>query len=79
MSNHQPETYLFSLRLWQVATSEGEQEWRGKLQFLPAGEAVYFQTLPVLLAQLEGMLEAAALEERVNNDSQIGHNYPKET
>lgn len=57
MFNDSPQkTYLFSLRLWQVATSEGEHEWRGKLQLLPAGEAAYFQGQTGLITQLGTIL-----------------------
>ncbi len=69
MVNDSPQkTYLFSLRLWQVATSAGEHEWRGKLQSLPAGEAAYFQGWAGLITQL-GMI-LADIENRVPNDSE---------
>lgn len=53
-------TYLFSVRIWAEPQAGGQAEWRGKLQLLPAGEAVYFQGLAALLGHLETLLANAA-------------------
>lgn len=53
-------TYFFSIRIWAEPQAGGQVEWRGKLQLLPAGEAVYFQGLAGLPAHLEALLANAA-------------------
>ncbi len=53
-------TRLFTVRMWQEETSEGQgkPEWRGKVQALPQGEAYYFRDWPSLVAHLQAMLDA---------------------
>jgi hypothetical protein len=60
MLDTERKTYLFSIRLWEESQAGGQAEWRGKLQLLPAGEAVYFQGLAALPAHLEALLANAA-------------------
>ena len=52
------ETRLFTLRMWQEETGDGQLEWRGKVQALPEGEAYYFRDWPALVAHLQAMLDA---------------------
>jgi hypothetical protein len=52
------ETRLFTLRMWQEETGDGQLEWRGKVQALPEGEAYYFRDWPGLIAHVEAMLDA---------------------
>jgi hypothetical protein len=52
------ETRLFTLRIWQEETGDGQLEWRGKVQALPEGEAYYFRDWPGLVSQLRAMLDA---------------------
>ena len=52
------ETRLFTLRMWQEETGDGQLEWRGKVQALPEGEAYYFHDWPGLIAHVEAMLDA---------------------
>ena len=40
------ETRLFTLRMWQEETGDGQREWRGKVQALPEGEANNFRDPP---------------------------------
>jgi hypothetical protein len=46
-------TSLFTLRLWQAQTPQGDFEWRGKLQSLPGGEVVMFRGWQQLIESLE--------------------------
>jgi hypothetical protein len=55
-------TYFLSIRIWAEPQASGNAEWRGKLQLLPAGEAVYFQGLAALPAHLESLLANAAAQ-----------------
>ena len=52
------ETRLFTLRMWQEETGDGQLEWRGKVQALPEGEAYYFRDWPGLVGHLDAMLAA---------------------
>ena len=56
------ETRLFTLRMWQEETGDGQLEWRGKVQALPEGEAYYFRDWPGLIAHVEAMLDAGRAE-----------------
>jgi hypothetical protein len=56
------ETRLFTLRMWQEETGDGQLEWRGKVQALPEGEAYYFRDWPALVAHLQAMLDAGRAE-----------------
>ena len=49
-------TRLFTVRMWQEETGDGQLEWRGKVQALPEGEAYYFRDWPWLVGHLEAML-----------------------
>lgn len=57
------ETRLFTLRMWQEETDDGQLEWRGKVQALPEGEAYYFRDWPALVAHLQAMLDAGRAEQ----------------
>ena len=50
------ETRLFTLRMWQEETGDGQLEWRGKVQALPEGETYYFRDWSGLIGCLEAML-----------------------
>ena len=56
------ETRLFTLRMWQEETGDGQLEWRGKVQALPEGEAYYFRDWPGLTAHLQAMLDIGRAE-----------------
>jgi hypothetical protein len=53
---HGARSHLFTLRVWSEEIGNGRVEWRGKLQHVTTGEAVYFREwaalLPVLLLML---------------------------
>lgn len=54
-------TRLFTLRLWQEETGDGQAEWRGRVQALPEGEAYYFRAWSGLVERLEVMLKPTAV------------------
>ena len=62
------ETRLFTLRMWQEETGDGQLGWRGKVQALPEGEAYYFRDWPGLITHLEAMLNAGHVD-RPTSDS----------
>lgn len=49
---------LFTLRIWVEPGEGGQEEWRGKLQALPDGEAHYFSGWPALVVHLESLAAA---------------------
>ncbi|GCE21529.1 hypothetical protein [Dictyobacter kobayashii] len=51
-----PHSYLFTVRVWEEATGNGESEWRGKVQLVTTGETRYFREWPALLPLLLTML-----------------------
>jgi hypothetical protein len=56
MSEPESKTILFTLRIWAKPIEGDHQEWRGKLQALPGGEAYYFQGWAALLERLDTLL-----------------------
>jgi hypothetical protein len=58
MTTASRETRLFTLRMWQEETGDGQLEWRGKVQALPEREAYYFRDWPGLVLHLQAMLDA---------------------
>lgn len=65
-------TFLFTLRVWAEPLGEDQVEWRGKLQALPDGEAVYFRCWSGLVGRLETMLDSAGCEEDLVIDDDKG-------
>lgn len=59
MSESNPKTYLFTLRVWTGQEQGNRVGWRGKLQALPDGEAHYFQGWEALVERLESLLASA--------------------
>ena len=51
--------HLFSVRVWEEVTSDGQTEWRGKVQYVPNGEVRYFREWPSLAATMQAMLPNA--------------------
>jgi hypothetical protein len=50
-----PRSHLFTVRLWVEPLGDGQTEWRGKVQHVPSGEALYVRDWPTLQAFLEKM------------------------
>ena len=55
-TRRQPQSHLFTLRVWQTDSGEGQREWRGKLQYVESGEIRYFRDWPALIRYLDEML-----------------------
>jgi hypothetical protein len=34
-----PRSHLFTVRLWAEGIGDGQTEWRGRVQYVPSGEA----------------------------------------
>lgn len=47
-----PDSHLFTIRLWRQDLANGQVEWRGKVQHVLCGQAVYFSNWE----SLEGFL-----------------------
>ena len=47
---------LFTVRIWQEELGDGQSEWRGKVQHVHTGEALYFRDWSVLVTALLKML-----------------------
>ena len=48
---------LFTVRLWREDLGDGRSEWRGKVQHVLSGEALYFREWAALIAALQEMLK----------------------
>jgi len=55
-TRRQPQSHLFTLRVWQTDSGEGQSEWRGKIQCVESGEIRYFRDWPALVRYLDEML-----------------------
>jgi len=58
-------SHLFTLRMWPEDLGGGQIDWRGKVQHLNSGEALYFRDWTTLQAFMEGLLhriDPAALD-----------------
>jgi hypothetical protein len=50
-----PRSHLFTVRIWP-AVENGRFEWRGRLQYVPTGEAHYFRDWSVFVTLIQRML-----------------------
>jgi hypothetical protein len=48
--NDQPDSHLFTVRVWPEFLGPGSVEWRGKAQHVLSGEARYFREWEDLIA-----------------------------
>ena len=55
-TRRQPPSHLFTLRVLQTDSGEGQREWRGKIQCVESGEIRYFRDWPALVRYLDEML-----------------------
>ena len=53
-------SHLFTLRVWDEEVSEGEGEWRGKVQHVISGETRSFRDWQTLISLITGMLPSRA-------------------
>jgi hypothetical protein len=49
-------SYLFTVRVWPEAVGDDRVEWRGKVQHVTSGEALFFRDWRSLVEFLEGAL-----------------------
>jgi hypothetical protein len=56
-------SHLFTLRLWLEDLGGGQTDWRGKVQCVNSGEALYFRDWPTLEAFVERLLGRPLPEE----------------
>ncbi len=54
-------SYLFLVRIWLEEDTEGQVEWRGKVQDVVTGDADAFQGLHTVVKSIVSMLPAAAV------------------
>lgn len=54
-----PRSHLFTVRLWAEDIGDDQREWRGRVQYVPNGEAYYFRDWPTLVVYLLKMLHQA--------------------
>jgi hypothetical protein len=52
----QPDSQLFTVRVWVGPEEDGLSEWRGKLRHIPSGEIRYFRTWAALIPLMLDML-----------------------
>ena len=64
--DHQyPRSHLFTVRVWREELGNDQSEWRGKVQNVHSGEALYFREWQALITALTKMLsEPANVESR---------------
>lgn len=72
MSEFDPKTYLFTLRIWAGSVDSNQVNWRGKLQALPDGEAYYFQGWEALVNRLETILRSVESDSDQSIENSLG-------
>ncbi len=55
-----PQSHLFTLRIWEETLGEGNAEWRGRVQDVISGEALFFRDWPGLVATLQRLIAKTA-------------------
>lgn len=56
-SDGRDHSHLFMVRLWTEDVGDGHREWRGKVQHVLSGEAIYFRDCAALVAFLSAWVE----------------------
>ncbi len=56
-----PRSHLFTVRVWKEEVSNGQSEWRGKVQLVSGGDARYFREWAALVPLLTTMLSEIEL------------------
>lgn len=51
-----PRSHLFTVRVWKEEVSNGQIEWRGKVQLVNSGDVRYFRDWAALVPLLLTML-----------------------
>ncbi len=55
-------SHLFTLRMWPEDLGSGQIDWRGKVQHVNSGEALYFRDWATLLDFMERLLRKSEPE-----------------
>jgi hypothetical protein len=55
-SSQSPRSHLFTVRVWKEEVSNGQIEWRGKVQLVNSGDVRYFRDWAALVPLLLTML-----------------------
>jgi hypothetical protein len=55
-------SYLFTVRVWPESVGDDRVEWRGKVQYVTSGEALFFRDWHSLVEFLEGTLPPAQVQ-----------------
>ncbi len=58
--HHKHGSHLFTVRVWQEDLGNDQLEWRGKVQHVHSGEALYFREWTMLVTSLLKMLAEPA-------------------
>jgi hypothetical protein len=57
-SSSQPESHIFTLRVWREELDDGQFEWRGRIHHVQSGQTRHFRDwvalVPLLLSLLRG-------------------------
>ena len=61
-ASQSPRSHLFTVGVWQEEMSNGQTEWRGKVQLLASGEVRYFRDWAALVPLLRTMLSESKFE-----------------
>ncbi len=70
----QPDSQLFTVRVWREPTDDGGTEWRGKLRHVPSGEIRYFRGWAALIPLMLDMLRR--YNERNANPNASAQEFP---
>lgn len=57
--NQESHSHLFTLRIWAETMGGDQEEWRGKLKYVPSGESRYFREWEMLIELLKDHLDRA--------------------
>ncbi len=56
-----PRLHLFTLRVWEETLGAGKVEWRGRVQEISTGEALFFRDWPGLITTLQRLIDGATV------------------
>lgn len=62
-ADHAVESQLFTVRIWQEVSADGQVEWRGKLRHVPSGEIRHFRGWAALIPLMFYLLRRHAAGE----------------
>lgn len=71
LSHQSTSSHLFTLRMWLEDLGSGQKDWRGKVQHVSSGDALYFRDWQILESFVEKilfMIESGTGHEDENED-----------